>query len=564
MKRYIKLFFKYFSLQYFKKLIFSVKNNGIIFTLKKILSIIRKNTGQKKTFTLHKNDIVTILTPGHTFFVASLIQAALSRCNIQSEIISDTKHKCKKNTPYIVICPQVFKRLPRKRVIFFQMEQYTSRWFTPKYYRLLNKADIIFDYSIDNIEKLLKENISFSKLFYLPISFNIINDCPKISERKYDILFYGDISSPRRKKFLDAIGKRYNIKIATNHFGDEIRQLLLESKIVLNIHYYPQNILETTRLYEAISHGCIVISESSSDIDQHSLLKDVINFVDCDDIDGMISTIDMFLSNEQYSIKKQEHNLSIIRNAPNLFNFFFYRFLFYIGFIDFDRLYTELSTNLKKLSNKVCLSLPETPQRYNLFKENNKLKFDIFPGIRHPISWIGCGLSYKFLLKYMAENKYPFTIICEDDCDFPPNFSERFEIIYRKIMSDTQNWDIFSGFIADLSQDVHILDIEEFSGETFITIDKTVSMVFMIYSQKAYHIIDQWDYTNTEQDNTIDRFIENKQNLRIILTHPFLVGHQEKLNSTLWEIKNSQYNDIILKTHDLLIEKISKFKKIGS
>lgn len=128
-------------------------------------------------------------------------------------------------------------------------------------------------------------------------------------------------------------------------------------------------------------------------------------------------------------------------------------------------------------------------------------------------------------------------------------------------MSDTQNWDIFSGFIADLSQDVHILDIEEFSGETFITIDKTVSMVFMIYSQKAYHIIDQWDYTNTEQDNTIDRFIENKQNLRIILTHPFLVGHQEQLNSTLWEMKNSQYNDMILKTHELLIEKISKFKK---
>lgn len=120
MKKYIKLFFKYFSLQYFKKLIFSVKNNGIIFTLKKILSIIRKNTSQKKTFTLHKNDIVTILTPGHTFFVASLIQAALSRCNIQSEIISDTKHKCKKILRISLYARKFSKDFPENGLFFFK------------------------------------------------------------------------------------------------------------------------------------------------------------------------------------------------------------------------------------------------------------------------------------------------------------------------------------------------------------------------------------------------------------------------------------------------------------
>lgn len=561
MSIYIKLFCKYASFDYVKKLADSIKNDGLRHAVKKIFLSIKKYIKDQDFFILHKNEVVTILTPGHTYFVASLLKQALLRCNVSSNIVSDINHRIKSNIPYIVICPQVFKKLPRKRVIFFQMEQHTSRWFTKEYHTLLNNADIVFDYSIENIEKLVKENIPFSKIFYLPISFNPIKNCPSISERENDILFYGDISSPRRKKILDAIGNHYKIKIITDLFGEEIQKELLKSKIVLNIHYYQQSVLETTRLHEAISHGCIVISERSPDIDQYPLLKKVVNFVDADDVDGMISILDRLLKNENLISKSQERLLDIVEKTPNIFNFFFFRFLFYIGFIDFDKLYKELSTNLSQLSNRVCLSLPESTNRYKQFKNNNILGFDIFPGIRHRIGWIGCGLSYKFLLKYMAEKNYPFTIICEDDCEFPPNFSQRFDIVYKKILSNTLNWDIFSGFIADFSNDVNILDIETFHGETLVTIDRTVSTVFMIYSQKIYPIVDSWDYTNTKIDNTIDRFIERTKNLRIVITSPFLVGHQEQLHSTLWDVENSHYNDAISHSKKMLEEKVNEFRQ---
>lgn len=569
MSTYIKLIVKYVSFEYIKKFVNCVKKEGLIHTAKKIIITIKKNIkgiststniDDKDFFTLNKNEVITILTPGHTYFVASLLKEALLRCNIRSKIISNTNHEIKSNSPYIVICPQIFKNLPCERVIFFQMEQHTSRWFTRKYYKLLNKANIIFDYSIENIEKLLKKNIPFSKLFYMPISFNLTENCPNILERKNDILFYGDTSSPRRKKILNAIGQHYKVKIITDLFGEEIKKELLESKIVLNIHYYQQSVLETTRLYEAISHGCIVISESSPDIDQYPLLKEVVNYIDCDDINGMISTIDILLKDENRIRESQEKIFDIVKNAPNIFNFFFFRFLFYIGAIDFDKLYKELSTNFNQLSNKVCLSLPESTNRYKLFKKNNIHGFDIFPGIRHKIGWIGCGLSYKFLLKYMAEKNYPFAIICEDDCEFPANFTQRFNTIYKKIVSNTMYWDIFSGFIADVSKDTNILDMEIVDGETLITIDKTVSMVFMIYSQKIYNIVDSWDYTNTKNENTIDRFIEKTKNLRIVTTNPFLVGHQEQLHSTLWDVENSKYSDMISNSKALLEEKIYKFR----
>ncbi|VTN10213.1 Uncharacterised protein [Raoultella terrigena] len=49
---------------------------------------------------------------------------------------------------HIVVCPQMFKQLP-KHYIAFQMEQsVNSRWFTEEYFARLNNAVAIFDYSL--------------------------------------------------------------------------------------------------------------------------------------------------------------------------------------------------------------------------------------------------------------------------------------------------------------------------------------------------------------------------------------------------------------------------------
>lgn len=77
---------------------------------------------------------------------------------------------------------------------------------------------------------------------------------------------------------------------------------------------------------------------------------------------------------------------------------------------------------------------------------------------------------------------------------------------------------------------------------------------------KIYNIVDSWDYTNTEIANTIDRFIEKTKNLKIVTTNPFLVGHQEQLHSTLWDVENSKFSDMISNSKTLLEEKIYEFR----
>lgn len=384
--------------------------------LKVFLNIINKflskNTDKQNHFKINQNEYVIILTREHTLFVAHLIQSALLKSNINSKIITETRHTYQKDTPYIIICPQIFKHLPSKRVIFFQMEQYTSRWFTKKYFKLLNKADFIFDYSLDNISVLLKEGIPSTKIFYLPLSFADFN-ITQNQHRKNDILFYGDASSPRRKKFLDEISSKYNIKIVTNLYGDGIKQELLNSKIVLNIHFYKDSVLETTRIYEALSYGCIVISESSPDINQYPILKELVNFVDCGDVDAMISSISFLLDNNTIN-QKQKYNLEKIKSSQNIFDFFFFRFLLYIGYIGFSKFYEKCSPSLS-LSNKIFISLPESLANHNPPPVNNLTEFDVFPIIRHHTERIGTLLTYKFICKYMEEKKYSHVVIYKYD-----------------------------------------------------------------------------------------------------------------------------------------------------
>ena len=92
-----------------------------------------------------------MLATKHTTFVAHLIDSCLTREGILVEIAEEYKSSLEKAALFVVICPQMFKALP-KNFVAFQMEQSTSaRWFTPEYFRILGTAQGVLDYSVDNI-----------------------------------------------------------------------------------------------------------------------------------------------------------------------------------------------------------------------------------------------------------------------------------------------------------------------------------------------------------------------------------------------------------------------------
>jgi len=216
------------------------------------------------------------------------------------------------------------------------------------------------------------------------------------------------------------------------------------------------------------------------------------------------------------------------------------RFLLAVDAIPFDRFYEAVGSYIHFDGNRVCLSLPESPERRASFDADNHYGFEVFPGLKHHLGWVGCGLSYKFIFRKAMEQQLDTILICEDDTYFPENFDERFAKL-QSFMAVHDDWDVFSGVMADMG-DAHILQCFSENGEEFVYLDTLISTVFNLYRSSMYPLLADWDNWNRNKaENAIDRYMENK-NLRVLTTCPFLVGHKEDLDSTIWNHKNTLYN----------------------
>lgn len=219
--------------------------------------------------------------------------------------------------------------------------------------------------------------------------------------------------------------------------------------------------------------------------------------------------------------------------------YYTYRFLLANDCISFDVFYDRVGSYFQLQTDKLCLTLPETPDRKASFSQDNRYDFSFFPGLKHHIGWIGCGLSYKMIFRLASEQLQKNLLVCEDDVFFPADFSFRWEQI-TAYLNTHHDWDIFSGIMADMGN-VSILDYTETDTEEFVYISKMMSMVFNIYTPKLYPILAEWNpLLRDKASNTIDRYLETKCS-RVLTTCPFLVGHKEDLDSTIWNHKNAEY-----------------------
>jgi len=200
----------------------------------------------------------------------------------------------------------------------------------------------------------------------------------------------------------------------------------------------------------------------------------------------------------------------------------------------------------------VGLSLPETVARRRIFEAENIKGCAIFDGMRKSPGWIGCGMSYKSLCAgALKQGKKQLTVI-EDDVLLDEQFERKFAIVSRYLDEIDGEWDIFSGVIASLHDDTRLVDVVNFEGIDFMTINKMTSMVFNIYNRRAMQLIADWSPTNTHvYTNAIDRYLEHAD-LKVVVAHPFIAGHREEVHSTLWGFQNTQYVDMIQESQNRL------------
>ena len=504
-----------------------------------------------------------IFTP-HTFFLANLISEALKINQKESLLIlhdKNSSYQFESADFYIILCANLMKTLPpgEKRAIF-QLEQSTGkRWFTPEYLSKLENSLAVLDYSRNNLEFLSQKNINYPLTYFLPLGgFVNYKNFLKLgySSKKYEILFYGDTNSERRKILLDELKKYFNVKIVTNVFGNDLYRLIAQSKLVININFYENALFPTTRIYECLSLGVPVLSESCDDMREFEDLNPVVEFFKSNNVDHMVKKAKQMLDGRSYSKKIEK---AVISSSMN-FNFSFSRFLYSCNFISLEE-FEQTTKDYDLFGNSFCLSLPETTERRKYFNGLNLNEYKIFDGLRYSHGWMGCALSYKFLAKNALKKNLNYLEVMEDDVIIKKSFFKRKKYIDTWLINNPSKWDIFSGLIADIHENTKILDVVKINGSILVTTDRMVSTVYNIYSESILKVINDWDPNNNNQEvNTIDRFIQKQTNIKTVVALPFLVGHNEKLNSTLWGFKNSEYNDMISRSEKKLFELAENFE----
>lgn len=541
----------------------ALKKHGPRYVINKIKNgqVLEDHNVLPANINLLEQNTIYILTTRHCFFIAKLIENSLIKIGLPSEIVFDTPHTGFGDGVHFVICPQMFDELP-STYIAYQLEQsVSSRWFTDDYIKKLHHSYAIFDYSLDNIKFLQSKGLYYQQMYYMPLAYldaySEVNDV----DEEYDILFYGDANNERRREYLNVLSKKFKLKIVSEVFGEELYKEISKAKIVVNIHYYDGALLETTRLYECLSLNKMVVSETSSDIDVHCQLKECVDFVSVGNIDEMVERIEFWLKNDVSRKTKIKDNIQYLKSNSNWFEYYFMRFMLANDWLSFDKFYNLVGSYIKFDSDMVCLSLPESIARMKDFEKDNIYGFQIFPGLRHKIGWLGAGMSYKFMLKKAKEQKLERITICEDDVEFKKDFLSSYKNT-NAFLSTKDNWDIFSGLIADLHDDVNILNIEKDQlNKEYIYLDKMTSMVFNIYSSKFYDKLLAWDEKDHNVEfNAIDRFIENHSTCVTVTTAPYMVGHKEDLNSTLWGANNSIYSEMIKHSELKLLNKLMNYK----
>jgi hypothetical protein len=217
--------------------------------------------------------------------IINALHEALTELNINHEVV---KNYClNDNENVYLICTTHENRLLPKRYISYNFEQLiTDKVWQPVFFEKLSKAEIVLDYSLENIKELQKYNI---KAYFLPLGYskvmenNVNNNCDKT----VDFTFLGAVNNYRYDKLKSLITiyskSKDKLVISNNYWGDDLKNLYNKTKIGLNIHYYSgKTILEVHRIIPLIANKILVVSEKSNDPWYDNKYGNLINFFEND------------------------------------------------------------------------------------------------------------------------------------------------------------------------------------------------------------------------------------------------------------------------------------------
>lgn len=160
-----------------------------------------------------------------------------------------------------LISDEMYKSIPKCSIFFNteQMESVRVEW-KEIILKIARERRSIVDYSLKNIDYFNERGVGDVRLF----KFGYQPDLERIEQAKIqdiDVLFYGTMN-PRRQKIIDAM-RVEGLVVQTLYgvYGKERDDWIARSKLVLNIHFYPSEILEVVRLFYLCINKVLVLTE---------------------------------------------------------------------------------------------------------------------------------------------------------------------------------------------------------------------------------------------------------------------------------------------------------------
>lgn len=497
-------------------------------------------------------------------YLAKSISHILNKLNIKNKVIdhltqNDIDQNINKpNEYFLILFYNVLTITPTKnKYILYQLEQVNqSKWINENYLNGIKNSIITIDYSKENIRALLKINDNLkNKIYYQPLPLNyskyiyhytnLFNDI-NLNENEYDILFFGNFNI-RRDNILNYLKDRYNIKIVDKVFGVELNNLIKKSRIIINIHYYYNAILEIYRINEILEYNKIIISELpiSSDYENKKLYEKNIIFIDeikddLSNIDNLCDKINYLLDNNNYCnfIQNNLNSINYIYNFTNnlfinnlkKFNFNILKNnfkseyistnnedLLKINFIDYILwINMDSSKNRYYYMKNLLLNLNVENSRISAIdgKKNKNLKDAINIEFERNLSnyEIACTLSHIKSINYLNNFKGDYFMICEDDIAFTN--LKYFNHDLKKIISDAPEFDIlllFKSSILNYDNNKYIKWNEDVFGTVCYIVSR--SGINKLISFAKYDFINKnFDFDKNIKFDVADIFIYNRLN----------------------------------------------------
>jgi hypothetical protein len=241
---------------------------------------------------------------------------ALKQRGLYAERIWEITHESRSDDLFIMFGLNSYDGVMPKKYISYQLEQTSSvflgqaaaasghtevegetkTWFTDSYLKRLENSFEIWDYSLQNIvniKALFKQKgLQLPRIKYVPIThmLTFATNINSNENKDIDVLFYGSVNERREKIISDLQTAGHRVYLGGyNLWGEERQKLIERAKIVLNIHFFKEPILEATRLAPLVSQGAFVISEPSSDRMLDKFWSNMVTFCRYEEIVSTVS-----------------------------------------------------------------------------------------------------------------------------------------------------------------------------------------------------------------------------------------------------------------------------------